>query len=112
MHDLILVGRDVQRLMEITPRLMKRYLHHWEQNHFAFEVRNKDTRALASVIRQSSQTALLCVLCIGMFSVGVTLLFMDRAPQVFGISLFALIALAFATIPLIYRLWYVRRHSR
>ncbi|MBI4403447.1 MAG: AarF/ABC1/UbiB kinase family protein [Deltaproteobacteria bacterium] len=50
-HDLIVVGRDVQNLVEISPRIFLRFLKRWSQNDFAIDLRNRDTQELARSIR-------------------------------------------------------------
>lgn len=110
--DLLVVGRDLQFLLETTPRLFKQYLRRWSQNNFAFETKNKDIGALAAAIRKFTYFFIQAVLAISLTSIGITFVVMNKGPLVMGNSLFGLLALGFACVSLLHSLWLLRKFQK
>jgi len=109
MHDLIVVGRDLQSLLETTPRLLKRSLHKWAQNGFAVETKSKDVEALARSVGQSNYVRLLQVFSLGWFALGITFIVKDLGPEVAGMPVGAIVSIAIALGPLVNGLWRLRK---
>ncbi len=109
MHDLIVVGRDLQSLLETTPRLLKRSMHKWAQNGFAIETKSKDVEALSHSIRQSNYIKLLCVFSLGWFALGITFIILDTGPEFAGVPVSAWVSLTVAIAPLLNGLWRFRK---
>jgi ubiquinone biosynthesis protein len=108
-HDLILVGRDLQGLVEVTPRLLKRFLHKWEQNSFAFDIKSKEIDHLSASIRQNSYIRLVSVLSTAGFAVGIALMFTGRGPTLLGIPVAALTCFGLACLPILQGIWKLRK---
>lgn len=94
LKDLVVVGRDVQYLVETGPRLLKRFLRKWSQDGFSIETRSEDTAALARSVRRLSRTLALCGLGTAAFAGGITFVALDKAPLVWGNSALGLLCLA------------------
>jgi len=112
LHDLLLVGRDVHVLAETFPRQLRRFLRTWSQNGFAFEVRNKDTASLAQAVTQLTYFAVVSAMALGAFAVGITLLIMDRGPEIFGLSIWGELWITAATLLLVHAMWRLRKGKR
>jgi ubiquinone biosynthesis protein len=105
LRDLVVIGRDVQDLVETLPRISRRFLSHWSENQFAFEHRNKDVESVAKAIRQLSRTILFSTLSLGLFGITITLLwknphdaFFDSMLTVHFFLFSAILALAWGSI--------------
>jgi ubiquinone biosynthesis protein len=108
-HDLIIVGRDLQGLLETTPRLLKRFLNKWEQNNFALEFRSKDMEALTAALQTSNYVRLLSVLCAASFALGIALLFTAGGPILLGVPLTAWLAFSVGLLPVLHGIWKLRK---
>jgi len=111
-RDLLVVGRDLQGLLETTPRLLKRGIRKWAQNDFALDVRNKDVADLATNVRLLNQGFLVGIFALGMYALSVTNLILDRGPSMLGIPLASLFFFALGSVPLIYLLRGLRKAER
>ncbi|MBI1861987.1 MAG: AarF/ABC1/UbiB kinase family protein [Deltaproteobacteria bacterium] len=92
-RDLLVVGRDAQRLFEMSPRILTRFLRRWSNNNFAFEHRNRDIELLARSIHALSHAILLTGLVLGSFLIAITIILHPFGPLIADTPLFAIIAL-------------------
>lgn len=92
-RDLIVVGRDLQALAEVTPRLLIRFLRRWSQNNFALETRNRDIANLDQSVRHLSYAGLLALFGLSLFGTGTTLLWFKAGPKFLEVSLWGILFL-------------------
>jgi ubiquinone biosynthesis protein len=108
-HDLILLARDVQSVLEPLPKLARRFFRSWSQNGFAFETRNRDIARLAGSVRILARALAYCTLTLGLFALGISLLILDKGPWLFSVPLTAVAALGAAFMVTAYSLWSMKR---
>jgi ubiquinone biosynthesis protein len=101
LRDLLIVGRDVESLIQTTPRLLKRFFREWSRDEFSFKTRNKDVAALAGSVKGLSLSLVACTLAMGLFATGITFLFLDRGPVIADVSLWGVLALTGAFLVLL-----------
>lgn len=94
--DLIVVGRELQFLVETTPRFLKQFLRRFSQNNYVWETKNKDIAALAFAVRQWNYTFLVATLSVVLAALGITMFFVGVGPQVLGLPLWGLLPFACA----------------
>jgi ubiquinone biosynthesis protein len=109
-HDLIMLARDLQNVLEPLPKLTRRFLRTWSQNGFAFETRNRDLAQLAGSVRLLARSLSYLGLTIGLFALGIALLILDKGPWVLGLSVPAALALGGGVWVTGYGLWTMRRY--
>jgi ubiquinone biosynthesis protein len=112
LRDFALIGRDVQGLVEVTPRLLKRYLRHWSQNDFAIETRSRDVQELGKGLRQFNYYFVRGIFSLGFFALALVLIAQDRSPQFLGFSVGGMLALAIASVPLLHSFWVLRKYAK
>jgi ubiquinone biosynthesis protein len=112
LKDLVVIGRDLQLLVERVPRIGKRFLRHWAQNGFSFETRSPDTARLAKAFRQFTYHLVACVLSLSLTTLGVVTLILDRGPWIFGVPLWSFVAFLGAFGVLGNGLWVLRKARR
>ncbi len=96
MRDLLVIGRDLQSLLEGAPRLLRRFMKTWSNNGFAFETRNADTAELANAVDRFSRQVALSTLCLGLFTIGTVLLILDKGPWLAGFPVGAIVTMGLA----------------
>ncbi len=109
-RDLILIGRDLQSLGEVLPRIVRRFLSQWSQNDFALEHRNKDTARVAVAIRTLGRVIAWSVVSAGFFLISLVFLWKNEEPKVFGLPTSAIIAVSLALLGASAALWPVSKH--
>lgn len=112
LRDMLIVGRDLQSLVEMFPRLAKRFLRVWSQNNFAFETRNKDIADLALSLRYFAYFFMLSTLAAGLFALGISFLWLDKGPTVMGLSLWGLLTLGSGMTLLGQGMWFLRKRFK
>ncbi len=110
--DLLVIGRDVQLLVERVPRVGKRFLRQWAQNGFAFETRSPDTARLAKAFRQFTYHMVACLFSLSLTALGLVTLVLDRGPWVFGVPVWSFLAFFGAFSILGQGLWTLRKARR
>lgn len=111
-RDLLVIGRDLQGLVELTPRFLKRFLHKWAQNNFAIEQRNPDIADLSSAIRQVTYFGLIVMLSGCFLSFGFACLWRQFGPYLFGVPVLPTLFFTFAVAPLVQGIWRLRKFAR
>lgn len=64
-NDMLVVGRDLQGLLETGPRLFRRFLKKWSQNQFAFEVKSQEVAQIRASIDRQSRVQMIGILVFG-----------------------------------------------
>ncbi len=78
-QDMLIIGRDVQGLLETGPRLFRRFLKKWSQNQFAFEVKSNELGQLRASVDRQTRVQLIGVLVFGflLFSLALSFQYPD-----------------------------------
>ncbi len=111
-RDMILIGRDLQGLAEIVPRIFRRFLGNWSQNDFAFEHRNKDTADVARAITTLARVCAWTTVSLGFFLIALVFLWRDQGPKIFNLPTSAIIAVSLALLSTSAALWPLRNNTR
>ncbi len=98
LKDLVVVGRDLQQLIEIVPRLSKRFLRKWSQNGFAFETRSKDVVRLARAVEVLGLAAVQSAFGLALYALGIFLWSHDTGPALLNIPTAGPVAILAGTI--------------
>lgn len=92
LREFAVVGRDVQQLLEMSPRILTRFLRRWSSNHFQMELRNRDIESLARAVHTLSHAVVLSALIIGVFASAIAFLNWPEGPTLFGIPIVSVAA--------------------
>lgn len=111
-RDLIVVGRDLQALAEVTPRLLIRFLRRWSQNNFALEIRNRDIANLDQSVRHLSYAAVLALFALSLFGTGTTLLWFETGPKFLEVSLWGILFLGSGFIVFLHAIAILRKRLK
>ncbi len=85
LHNIVVMGREAQAILERLPSLIKRYLHVWSENNF--EITNRDIRHLSQSIRIFTFFFVLSIASLSAMSLGITMLFFKTPPLWKGVSI-------------------------
>ncbi len=96
-RDLLVVGRDISGLAEMTPRILTRFFRRWSANHFQFEHRNRDIELLSRAVHTLSHAVVLSSLIIGAFASAIAFLGHSDGVLFFGVPIVSVIAFFVAT---------------
>ena len=97
-RDLLVIGRDVQQLIEMTPRTLTRFIRRWSNNHFAFEHRNRDIEKLSRSMNILSHAVILSSIIIGCYALGIGFLSFNFGPKIFEIPILTILLFISGTI--------------
>jgi ubiquinone biosynthesis protein len=111
LKDLIVVGRDLHELVEVTPRLFKRFLRKWSQSHFAFETRSRDVATLGLSVKQLASSLLICTFAACLLAIGLTLIILNLGPSIGGLPLWGAVSCFTGVGAILLELWFLRKHS-
>lgn len=87
LREFAVVGRDIQQLAEMSPRILTRFLRRWSSNHFQFEYRNKDMELLSRSIHTLAHAVVLSALILGAFALAIAFLNWPEGPSFFGVPI-------------------------
>jgi ubiquinone biosynthesis protein len=93
-HDLMVLGRDLQDTLETFPRLLKRFLRTWSQNNFAIETKSKDTAELSKSIRAFSHYFVVTIGAACLIALGIAFMLLGQGPVIAGIPILPVAAIA------------------
>lgn len=96
MRDLLVMGRDTQGLIEMLPRQLKHFFRVWSHNNFAWETKNKDVADLSLSVKYLAYFFMLSTFALGLFSLGIAFIVLEKGPSLMGLSLWGLITLGCA----------------
>ncbi|MBY0369585.1 hypothetical protein K2X33_02795, partial [bacterium] len=108
-RDAIMIGRDLQGLIEISPRILRRFLLQWSQNDFAIEHRNPDNVRVADAILIASRVFAWGILAFGSFLIAAIFLWQGQGPLLFGMPSASLLWVGFGLLALVAGLWPLRK---
>ena len=112
LRDLIVIGRDVQSLLEITPRFVKRFLVKWGSSNFAIEHRNPDIAELTSAVRQLIYFSLVITLSLVFTGLGISTLVLGNSYEFFGVPVVPTICFVLAVAPLLQGVLKMGKHAK
>ncbi len=111
-RDLIVVGRDLRTLADVTPRLLVRFLRKWSHQNFAIETRNRDFFELRADLNHMLYCGLLSLFGFAILSTGVTFLGLEKGPKFAEVSLWGLIFIAGGLAIFLFAIVSSRRRSK
>lgn len=111
-RDILVTARDMQGVIESTPRMLKLFFRSWTRNGFAFATRNKDIQLLAGTIHTLIYFLVLCCLSTGLFALGITLLILDKGPTLIGFPLWSVLSFGGGVFLLSRGLWQLRKRPK
>ena len=78
-QDMLIVGRDLQGLLETGPRLVRRFLRVWSHNRFAFEIKSPEIREIRYSLDKQSKAHVLMTMAFGFICFSIALSFQHPA---------------------------------
>ena len=111
LRDLAIVGRDVESLVQTTPRMLKRFFREWSTDDFSFRVKSNDTAKLAVAVGGLSSSLLKCSLALILFGTGITFIFLDRGPIVGNVSLWGMLCLSASVLSLMRWIYLAKKRT-
>lgn len=108
-RDLLIMGRDFQTLLEISPRILRRFLSHWAANDFSIEHRNPDTARVAQSVLIAARVVGWSVISAGSFAVACLHLWRNPSALFLGLPAESLLWLGFALFASAAGLWPLRK---
>ena len=109
---MLVIARDMQGVIESTPRTLKLFFRAWTRNGFAFSTRNKDIQLLAGTIHTLIYFSVLSCLSTGLFALGITLLVLDKGPMLLGYPLWSIFSIGGGIFLLSRGLWQLRKRPK
>jgi len=109
MQDMLIIGRDVQGLMETGPRLVRRFLRIWSQNRFAFEIKSEELSNIRHSLDRQSRAHLVGIVAFSSFLFSIALSFQYPESRTLFLPLPSWIFLGIAVSLSVAGLWMVRK---